>query len=185
MVFENVQATAAERAAARPGDESVRPADVVMDRAFTVPGDSAQVWPWIAQLGKARAGWYLPRRVERALPRSRRTTWAVQPAWQHLDVGDIIPDCGGRRETFEVAAIDPPHSIVYRSRRRQTEVTWSITIEPLPTGPGPARSRVFLRLRMAPIRHKRLAETVGDWFDLLTVAGMAAGLAQRLDQEQR
>lgn len=40
------------------------------------------------------------------------------------------------------------------------------------------------RRAMAPIRHKRLAETVGDWFGLLTVAGMAAGLAERLDQEQ-
>lgn len=181
MVFEYVQATDAEKAVTRPGDDLVRPADVVMDRAFTVTGEPEQVWPWIAQLGKARAGWYLPRRIERALPPSRRATRAVQPAWQHLAVGDIIPDYGGRHETFEVAATDPPHSIVYRSRRRQTEVTWSITVEPAAAEPG--RSRVSLRLRLAPIRHKRLAETVGDWFDLLTIAGMAAGLEERLRED--
>jgi hypothetical protein len=39
---------------------------------------------------------------------------------------------------------------------------------------------VFLRLRMAPVRHKRLARTAGELIDVLTVAGMAAGLAERL-----
>ena len=32
-----------------------------MARAFTVPAEPATVWPWLVQLGKHRAGWYLPR----------------------------------------------------------------------------------------------------------------------------
>ncbi len=63
-------ATPAESAAVRPGDGIVEVADVVMDRAFTVPDAPDRVWPWIVQLGKRRAGWYLPRRVERFLPAS-------------------------------------------------------------------------------------------------------------------
>jgi hypothetical protein len=39
---------------------------------------------------------------------------------------------------------------------------------------------VFLRLRMAPVRRQLLARTAGELIDLLTVAGMAAGLAERL-----
>ena len=36
---------------------------------------------------------------------------------------------------------------------------------------------------MAPVRHQRLARTAGELVDLLTVAGMAAGLKERLTAE--
>jgi hypothetical protein len=176
-MFSGVSASPAERAVARPGDQIVDPADVVMDRAFTVEGAPAEVWPWLAQLGKGRAGWYLPRRAERFVPRARRAVREIRPAWTELKTGDVIPDYGGRHETFQVAEISPPASVVYWSRRGRTTVTWSITLEP---DGGPARTRVFLRLRMAPVRHQRLARTAGELFDALTIAGMAAGLRERL-----
>jgi hypothetical protein len=68
-------------------------------------------------------------------------------AWLRLEAGDVVPDYGGRNETFQVALITPP---------------------------------AFLRLRMAPVRRKLLARTAGELIDLLTIAGMAAGLAERL-----
>ena len=71
-MYASVRATATERAEPRPGDMIVAAPDVVMDRGFTVPGPPEAVWPWLEQLGKRRAGWYLPRRVERFLPRARR-----------------------------------------------------------------------------------------------------------------
>ena len=43
-----------------PGDDLVR-ADVVMDRGFDLPAPPDEVWPWLVQLGKRRAGWYLRR----------------------------------------------------------------------------------------------------------------------------
>ena len=39
---------------------------------------------------------------------------------------------------------------------------------------------MFLRLRMGPVRHTRLARTAGELRDVLTVTGMAAGLCERL-----
>jgi hypothetical protein len=179
VIFDGVSALDAERTAVRAGDTIVAPADVVMDRAFTVDGTPEAVWPWLLQLGKRRAGWYLPRNIERLLPRSRRAARSIDPRWLGLKVGDVIPDYGGRHETFEVAEIAPPTSLVYRSRRNRTDVTWSITLGAANAG-APQRTRVHLRLRMAPVRHKRLARTAGELLDLLTVAGMAAGLRERL-----
>ena len=79
-----VPPTAAERSAALPGDELVAPADVVMDRAFSLPAPPDDVWPWLVQLGKRRAGWYLPRWVERLVPPSRRGLRHLDPAYLDL-----------------------------------------------------------------------------------------------------
>jgi len=174
-----MSATDAERREVRAGDGLVA-ADVVMDRAFTLPGDPASVWPWIAQLGKWRAGWYLPRHVERLVPRRRRAATTIVDRWQHLAPGDVIPDYGGRDATFTVAEIDAPHVLVYRSQRGRTSVTWSITLRPAGGG-----TRVLLRLRLGPVRRVWLAGSVGEWFDALTIAGMAAGLRERLDGSYR
>jgi len=177
-MFRSVEASEAEKNTGRPGDELIQAADVVMDRAFTVPASPETVWPWLVQLGKRRAGWYLPGAIERLLPRSRRAARFLDPGWLGLEAGDVIPDYGGRDETFEVVQITPPSALVYRSQRGRTSVTWSLSLEPVGSEPG--RTRVFLRLRMAPVRHKLLARTAGELIDLLTVAGMAAGLAERL-----
>ena len=176
--FPDVAASADERRAPRPGDDIVAAGDaVVMDRAFTVGRPPGEVWPWLLQLGKARAGWYLPRPVERFLPRGGRALRHTDARWLELKAGDTVPDYGGRNATFTVAAIAPPDSLVYWSQRGKTVFTWSITLEPVSGGSG---SRIFLRLRMAPVRHRLLAGTAGEFFDALTVAAMAAGLRERL-----
>jgi hypothetical protein len=82
VIFDGVSAGEAERTAIRAGDTIVAPADVVMDRAFTVDGTPEAIWPWLLQLGKRRAGWYLPRNVERLLPRSRRAARSIACGWR-------------------------------------------------------------------------------------------------------
>jgi len=161
-VFDSIRATAAEQAVSRPGDELVSPADVVMDRAFGVDVAPDDVWPWLAQLGKRRAGWYLPRWVERFLPNARRASRVIESRWLLLRVGDVVPDYGGRDATFEIAEVHPPSSLVYRARRGRTDLTWSITLEPSTTPDGRPGTRVFLRLRMAPVRRKWLARTAAN-----------------------
>ncbi len=158
-------------------------ADVIMDRAFTVGTSPDVVWPWLVQLGKQRAGWYLPRAVEAAVPPSRRALRGIDARWQQLQVGDVIPDYGGRNETFQVAELAAPDQLVYRSRRGRTDVSWSITLQAMTAAAGTKQTRIYLRLRMAPVRRKRLAKTVGELFDLLTVASLATGLRERLAEE--
>lgn len=158
-----------------PGDELLPHPDAVMDRGFTVSGTPEQVWPWIVQLGKGRAGWYLPRRIERLLPRDNRAIRVVDPQWQNLGPGDIVADYG-RNETLEVVSIEASHTLVYTSQRRRMTLTWVIVLSPASTD----TTRVHLRLRLGPIRRKRLVATVGELFDWLTIAAMAAGLSERL-----
>ena len=111
--LDRVRPTAAEVDSPMPGDALLPSPDAVMDRAFTLRAPPEDVWPWLVQLGKHRAGWYMTHRVERFVPRARRASRHVDQRWQHLVVGSVIPDYGGRDETFTVAEIDPPHTLVY------------------------------------------------------------------------
>ncbi|MDR7254476.1 hypothetical protein J2X46_003469 [Nocardioides sp. BE266] len=168
------RATEDERRTALPGDALVA-ADVVMDRGFDLPAPPDVVWPWLVQLGKRRAGWYLPRSVERYVPRSRRALRHLDQELLTHEVGDVIPDWGGANATFTLAAIKPSHLLLYTSRRGRTDLTWCLHVTPTDDG-----SRVHLRLRLGPVRRQRLAETVGGAFDALTIAGLAAGLRERV-----
>lgn len=178
--FSTVSARPDEVAAARPGDDLVPGADVVMDRAFTLDASRESLWPWVIQLGKQRAGWYLPQSVERFVPRSRRAARFLNPAWQGLVVGDVIPDYGGRHETFEVAVLRAPSTLVYTSVRGRMSVSWSINLTDGPPTAQPGSTRLHLRLRLGHVRRPWLAESGGGLIDLLTVAGLAAGLRERV-----
>ena len=146
-----------------------------MDRAFEVSAPPDEVWPWLVQLGKARAGWYLPERAERLIPRSRRAIRRLDPRWLDLKPGDVIPDYGGSQATFTVHQMSRDSVLVYTSRRGRIDVSWAMQLRPVDTG----ATRVQLRLRLGPVRHKWLVDTIGELFDLLTIAGMAAGLEER------
>ena len=177
--FALVRPTAGERNEARVGDDLVAPADVVMDRAFSVSAVPEVVWPWVEQLGKRRAGWYFPDSVERFFPRSRRGLREIEPAFLGLTVGTVIPDYGGRHETFEVAIIEPGRHLVYRSERGRTSVSWAIELRQEGAG-----TRLLFRLRLGPVKRIWLARTAGEFIDLITIAGLAAGLNERLAQAQ-
>lgn len=169
------RATPTERAASLPGDDLVA-ADVVMDRGFDLGAPPPEVWPWLVQLGKRRAGWYLPRSVERLVPPGRRALRHIDTHFLDHEVGDVIPDWGGARATFTLAAIEAPGLLLYTSRRGRTDLTWCLHVTETPSG----GTRVHLRLRLGPVRRVRLAETLGGLVDALTVAGLAAGLRERV-----
>lgn len=174
-------------------------ADPVMDRHLHLAAPPHVVWPWIEQLGKERAGWYLPRAVERMLPRGGRATRRVEQRWLGLRPGDVIPDWGPGRPTFEVLEVEAPHHLVYWSERPRPprrgrerapmRCTWAIALSPEggPAEGGPADrvdpsgTHVHLRLRLELGKPAGPVATYGGGaFDWLTVTLMGRGLAERL-----
>jgi hypothetical protein len=51
-------ATDDEMTIALPGDELLRRADLTATRATTIRGTAKGIWPWLAQLGQGRGGFY-------------------------------------------------------------------------------------------------------------------------------
>ncbi|MBA3990921.1 MAG: hypothetical protein H0X54_07775 [Propionibacteriales bacterium] len=175
-----------------PGDDVVPHPDLVMDRVLEFDAARETVWPWLVQLGKRRAGWYMPRSVEIFVPASRRALRHLDGRWLDLAVGDVVPDWGPGTPQFEVFEIDAPSHLVYLSRRPRTprrghhrpplKLTWALALSDL----VPQRSRLRLRLRI-DLGHRAgpVATYGGGCFDWATVELMGRGLDERLRDSSR
>jgi hypothetical protein len=85
------QATPAEVAAVLPGDEVVPDAGVRMTRAVTIDAPAEAVWPWIAQIGQDRAGFYSYTAVENLAGCDMHNADRVHDEWQDRNLGDGVP----------------------------------------------------------------------------------------------
>ena len=81
-------ATDFEVASELPGDEVVADPSFNATRALTVEASPAEVWPWIAQLGFGRAGWYSYDLLDNL---GRRSADRIIPSLQDVRVGDLVP----------------------------------------------------------------------------------------------
>lgn len=164
---------------ALPGDDVIPDAEVEMNRRASLPAPPEQVWPWLVQLGKGRAGWYLSRRLERLTPRGSRALRVIDPAYQKVSVGDRVDDYGPNG-WFEARVVDPPRALVWWSEREHDlSLSWALVLKPS----GPDASELFVRLRTNRRIGRRapaLVETGAGLFDRFTISIMIAGLRERL-----
>lgn len=107
-------ATDQEVQRALPGDELIVQPDVKLTRAVTIQAKPTDVWPWLAQIGQRRGGYYTYDWLENMAGLKMKSAVAINPEWQHLKVGDIIPaEPGGKG--FKVLAIEPERFLVMGS----------------------------------------------------------------------
>jgi hypothetical protein len=75
---------------ALPGDELIPHADVTTTRAITIRCAPDAVWPWIAQLGQKRGGFYSYEWLENLVGCHIHNADRVVPEWQRPQVGDDV-----------------------------------------------------------------------------------------------
>jgi hypothetical protein len=120
-------AEAAEVAAAMPGDDIVHRAQFNATRAITIEAPPKDVWPWIAQLGYGRGGFYMYDLVDNAGLRSADRIIG----YQHLEVGDLIPmfhESHGLAIAYRVDSLQINEWMVWVHRPHENEPpdsTWS------------------------------------------------------------
>jgi hypothetical protein len=83
---------------AMPGDDEVPHAQVQGTRAITIDRATEAVWPWIAQIGYDRAGWYAFDRADNDVVESR---WEIVPEMQHPEAGQVIGEEGSTIRAIE------------------------------------------------------------------------------------
>ena len=79
-----------EITAVLPGDELVAAHTRRTTRALTIDAPIAAVWPWLAQIGEDRGGFYSYSALERAVGAHIENANTVHPEWQDVHVGDTV-----------------------------------------------------------------------------------------------
>lgn len=87
----NWGATATERQAVLPGDELAPAGAVKYTRALTIDASPGQIWPWLAQIGQDRAGFYSYTWLENLFGSDIHNADRIEPEWQQVEVGDRVP----------------------------------------------------------------------------------------------
>lgn len=134
------------------GDDLIPGADLTATRAVTVDAAASAVWPWIAQLGQGRGGFYSYDSLENLVGCDIHSASRIVPEWQHVEVGDAVnlyPDVGLR-----VALVDPGRALVLRggvaTARMSSpfDFTWSFVLLAGPDG----TTRLVVRERYEYLR---------------------------------
>jgi hypothetical protein len=74
-----------------PGDDQIPHPDTQWTRAITVQAKAADIWPWLVQIGQGRGGHYSYPWLEKLMGLRVEHADQINPVWQHLKEGDIIP----------------------------------------------------------------------------------------------
>ena len=95
-----------------PGDDLIANVDLAATRAITIRTSSDRVWPWIAQLGQGRGGFYSYDFLENLVGCDVHSADHIEPEWQDVGVGDAVrlaPEVG-----LVVALLERGRSLVLR-----------------------------------------------------------------------
>src|SRR5712691_8837066 len=179
-------ATGEEVGAALAGDDLIPGLDLVATRAITVHALADQVWPWIAQLGQGRGGFYSYDVLENLAGCHIRSADRVVAEWQDVKVGDevkLAPQVG-----LSVAVVEQGRALVLRggvpmgTAPPPYDFTWSFALREQPGGTTRllVRERYAYSRRWAPL----LVEPVAVVSFLMTQR-MLRGIRDRAERDGR
>lgn len=176
-------ARADEVTATLPGDALVDDASVRTTRAVTVDAPVHDVWPWLAQIGEGRGGFYSYSLFERAVGADIHNADVIHPEWQQVQVGDTIWLARRYRSVGRqiVAAVEAGAHLVLVSPDDFERIReggraggcWSFVLRP-----DGARTRLLIRGSGKPVGHV--------WFDIphfVMEQKMMRGVARRATRQ--
>jgi hypothetical protein len=151
-------ATDAEAQRALPGDEIVPNAAGQETRAITIDASVERVWPWVAQLGQDRGGFYSFDLLENLVGCEMPDGDYLRPGKQTWQVGDKLwmypPEKLNGAGSASLGAYVPGRALGFGTRAPGTSLSepedgsWSFVLEPL----GDSATRLLIRGRGAPGR---------------------------------
>src|SRR3954463_3114879 len=73
-----------------PGDELLPKDGTQILHAVTIDAPVEEVWPWLAQLGQDRGGFYSYEWLENLIGDDIRNADRIHPEWQRTEAGDLV-----------------------------------------------------------------------------------------------
>jgi len=145
-------ATGQESRESLPGDDLIADPDLTATRAIPIRAAADQVWPWIAQLGQGRGGFYSYDFLENLVGCDIHSADRIESEWQDVGVGDqvrLAPKVG-----LAVSFLERGRSLVLRggipvgNTPPPYDFTWAFVLRDEPDG----TTRLLVRERYAYTR---------------------------------
>jgi hypothetical protein len=179
-------ATSPELALALPGDDVLPEAGLVATRAITIRATPGEVWPWIAQIGQGRGGFYSYDVLENLVGADIHNADRIVAEWQDLEVGDevrLAPEVA-----LTVAQLDRGRSLVLQGgvgpgpASMPYAFTWSFVVLEQASGNTRlvVRERYAFLTRWAPL----LVQPVAMISSVMT-RRMLRGITERAERAAR
>ncbi|MGY4784673.1 hypothetical protein ACVH9Z_32870 [Rhodococcus opacus] len=125
-------ATDAEAAATLPGDELIPQARWGYTHAITIDASPEQVWPWIAQLGQGRGGFYSYEGLENLIGCHVHNVDTLVSEYQNIVVGEQIR-LHPQAPPLTVSAVEPNFRLVLHGDLPETgdAQIWAFHLHPV------------------------------------------------------
>lgn len=142
-------ATPEEVCRGMPGDELMQNPAFLATRAITIEGSPQQIWPWLAQMGYQRAGFYGYDLIENVgSVRGIRSAATIVPSLQNPKPGDRLPLSAVAHLVF--GPIVPNRYLIWRSDAEPADGVFTWALYPLDGRRTRLVSRVRLRYHWTP-----------------------------------
>jgi hypothetical protein len=139
-----IRATPYEQARTLPGDAFIPLPLGSVNHAITIRRPPRDVWPWLAQMGAGRAGWYSYDFIDNG---GQRSAERILPEYQDIGVGSVLPAVPEAKDVFLVVQCEREHNLVlsWESPSGKYQTTWAFVLEQ----PHPDQTRLIVRGRIA------------------------------------
>jgi len=130
-----------------PGDDVVEHPMSSGTRAITIDAPPERVWPWIAQIGQGRGGFYSYTSLENLAGCQIVNADRIHPEWQDVKPGDLVR-LHPKAPPIPVVVVQPGHALVIGGKAGTDapgfpSVTWAFVLEPV----GAGQTRLLIRWR--------------------------------------
>ena len=146
-------------------------------RAITIEARPCDIWPWLAQAGFGRGGFYSYDAIDNL---GRPSATAVLPQWQRVQAGDVAAPMASHptsSTSFLVADAEQDGYLVWA----KPDSTWAWTLTPV----APFRTRLVTRLRQRyrPTPAGLATMVLAEFGDFAMMRKMLLGIKSRAERQ--
>ena len=178
--------TSAERDKLYAGDSIVAKPEYISTIAVTINKSPSEIWPWIVQMGKNKAGFYSYTWLENIFGCKLHNADRIHPEWQDTREGDYEPVCASAEKKkmpgWTIIKLIPNKAFVYKI---SSDSSWMMGyyVDSI----NENRSRLIARMKYE--RPKGFGEFVIDkiwmeWAHCLMQKGSINGIKKRVENNQ-
>jgi hypothetical protein len=137
-------ATWRERSRIWAGDELMPQPATQSTHVVTIEAPAERVWPWVAQLGQDRGGFYSYTALENLVGTEMKNADDIHPEWQKRELGERVwlcapSKCDGKAYMIvarwiperAIVLVAPPDWERLQNGKPANHIVWSVIIEPI------------------------------------------------------